>query len=47
MKPKSWEEVIPLIEKPIEQGIRLIEFNTDRKSDKKVRKRLLSIGPYV
>lgn len=45
-KPKTWEETIPLIEKPIEQGIRLIEFNTDRKSDKKVRKKFLSIGPY-
>ena len=42
-QPKNWNEVVTLIQNPIKQGIRIIELKTDRKSDKEMRQKLLSI----
>jgi 2-succinyl-5-enolpyruvyl-6-hydroxy-3-cyclohexene-1-carboxylate synthase len=45
IRPQSWDEIINLIEIPIQSGIRVIEIKTDRKKDKETRKRLLSLDP--
>jgi len=38
------KDLISLIASPIPRGIRLIEIRTDRKADRKVRQKLLSLG---
>ena len=45
IRPQSWDEIINLIEIPIQSGIRVIEIKTDRKKDKETRKRLLTLDP--
>ena len=45
IRPQSWDEIINLIEIPIQSGIRVIEIKTDRKKDKETRKRLLALDP--
>lgn len=45
IRPQNWDEIINLIEIPIQSGIRVIEIKTDRKKDKETRKRLLALDP--
>jgi 2-succinyl-5-enolpyruvyl-6-hydroxy-3-cyclohexene-1-carboxylate synthase len=44
-KPVDWTTFEDLIREPLEQGIRVIEVVTDRKSDVETRQNLLSLGP--
>jgi 2-succinyl-5-enolpyruvyl-6-hydroxy-3-cyclohexene-1-carboxylate synthase len=44
-KPENWTTFEDLIREPFEQGIRVIEVVTDRKSDVETRQNLLSLGP--
>jgi len=44
-KPENWTTFEDLIREPFEQGIRVIEVVTDRKSDIETRQNLLSLGP--
>jgi 2-succinyl-5-enolpyruvyl-6-hydroxy-3-cyclohexene-1-carboxylate synthase len=41
---KEENELISLIKSPPKEGIRVIEIRTDRKADRKVRQKLLSLG---
>ena len=45
IRSQSWDEIINLIQIPIQSGIRVIEIKTDRKKDKETRKRLLALDP--
>ena len=45
IRTQNWDEIINLIEIPIQSGIRVIEIKTDRKKDKETRKRLLALDP--
>ena len=44
-KPDDWATFEDFIREPLEQGIRVIEVVTDRKSDVETRQNLLSLGP--
>ena len=44
-EPENWTTFEDLIREPFEQGIRVIEVVTDRKSDVETRQNLLSLGP--
>ena len=45
IRSQNWDEIINLIQIPIQSGIRVIEIKTDRKKDKETRKRLLALDP--
>ena len=45
IRSQSWDEIINLIQIPIQSGIRVIEITTDRKKDRETRKRLLALDP--
>ncbi|EJP74134.1 MAG: hypothetical protein NT02SARS_1725 [SAR86 cluster bacterium SAR86B] len=41
----SWSQIIEKIEKPIPTGIEIIEIPTNRKKDREIRQKLLSLSP--
>ena len=43
--PSTWEEISGLIQNPIASGVRVIEIKSDRKKDREIRRRLLSLSP--
>ena len=43
----SWSRIIEKIEKPIATGIEIIEIPTNRKKDREIRQKLLSLSPYT
>ena len=45
IRSQNWDEIINLVQIPIQSGIRVIEIKTDRKKDKETRKRLLALDP--
>ena len=42
----SWTEIIERIKKPAESGIHVIEILTNRKKDRQIRQKLLSMSPF-
>ena len=44
--PSTWEEISGLIQNPIASGVRVIEIKCDRKKDREIRRRLLSLSPF-
>ena len=41
----SWARIIEKIEKPIAAGIEILEIPTNRKKDREIRQKLLSLSP--